>query len=156
MSSGFPSKVAQDRGDEKRRQMQTVHCFSFLYLLSTYSARLCAPCDLTKYDAFRMNRDQAVWTLKYASKSIQTSLILRQRSPKSYKLLKFLWFPWYSLKWTNIVIFIVGAWRDFTVVTKPMKNFKSFYSLRGACMDFEPYFCRLLSNVIDYRLTTTG
>ena len=33
---------------------------------------------LTKYDAFRVNRDQ-VWTLKYGSKSMQTSLILRQR-----------------------------------------------------------------------------
>ena len=38
---------------------------------------------LTKYDAFRL------WTLKDGSKSIQTSLILRQRPPKSYKLLKY-------------------------------------------------------------------
>ena len=30
-----------------------------------------------------------LWTLKYGSKSIQTSLILRQRPPKSYELLKF-------------------------------------------------------------------
>ena len=30
-----------------------------------------------------------LWTLKYGSKSIQTSLILRQRPPKPYKLLKF-------------------------------------------------------------------
>ena len=29
-----------------------------------------------------------LWTLKYGSKSIQTSIILRQRPPKSYKLLK--------------------------------------------------------------------
>ena len=41
---------------------------------------------------------------------------------------------------------IVGAWRDFTVVTKMMKNFKSFYGfggrcvkIRDVCMDFEPY-----------------
>ena len=31
-----------------------------------------------------------LWTLKYGSKSIQTSLILRQRPPKAYKLLQFL------------------------------------------------------------------
>ena len=38
-----------------------------------------------------------LWTLKFGSKSIQTSLILRQRPPKSYKLLQILWFPWYCL-----------------------------------------------------------
>ena len=42
---------------------------------------------------------------------------------------------------------IVGAWRDFTVVTKLMKNFKSLYGfggrclkIRDICMDFEPCF----------------
>ena len=45
---------------------------------------------MIKYDAFRVNRDQVIWTLKYGSKSIQTFLILRQRLPKPYKLLKFL------------------------------------------------------------------
>ena len=40
---------------------------------------------LTKYDAFRMNRDQ-VMDLEI---SIWASLILRQRPPKSYKLLKY-------------------------------------------------------------------
>ena len=42
---------------------------------------------------------------------------------------------------------IVGAWQDFTVVTKLMKNEKSLYGLGGrclkirdVCMDFEPYF----------------
>ena len=42
---------------------------------------------------------------------------------------------------------IVGAWRDLTVVTKLMKNFKSLYGfgerflkIRDVCMDFEPYF----------------
>ena len=42
---------------------------------------------------------------------------------------------------------IVGAWWDFTVVTKLMKNFKSLYGfggrclkIRDVCMDFEPYF----------------
>ena len=42
---------------------------------------------LTKYDAFRVNRDQAMDLEKWF-KSIQTSLILRQRLPKSYKTLK--------------------------------------------------------------------
>ena len=39
------------------------------------------------------------------------------------------------------------AWKDFTVVTKLMKNFKSLYGfgerclkIRDVCMDFEPYF----------------
>ena len=40
---------------------------------------------LTNYDAFRMNRDQ-VMDLEI---SIRASLILRQRPPKSYKLLKY-------------------------------------------------------------------
>ena len=45
---------------------------------------------LTKYDAFRMNRDQAM-NLEICFKiPIQTSLILRQRPSKSYNLLKFL------------------------------------------------------------------
>ena len=42
---------------------------------------------------------------------------------------------------------IVGAWQDFTVVTKLIKNFKSLYGfggrflkIRDFCMDFEPYF----------------
>ena len=43
---------------------------------------------LTKFDAFRVNRDQ-VMDLEIWLKSIQTSLILRQCPPKSYKLLNF-------------------------------------------------------------------
>ena len=42
---------------------------------------------------------------------------------------------------------IVGAWQDFTVVTKLIKNFKSLYGfggcclkIRDICMDFELYF----------------
>ena len=46
---------------------------------------------LTKYDAFRVNRDQVmdleIW---FKEKSIQTSLILGQRPPTPYKLLDFL------------------------------------------------------------------
>ena len=46
-----------------------------------------------------------------------------------------------------IVFQIEGAWQDFTVVTKLIKNFKSlcgfggrFLKIRNVCMDFEPYF----------------
>ena len=42
---------------------------------------------------------------------------------------------------------IVGAWRDFTVVTKLTQNFKNIYGfvgrclkIRDVCTDFEPYF----------------
>ena len=42
---------------------------------------------------------------------------------------------------------IVGAWQDFTVATKLMKNIKSLYGfggrclkIRDVCMHFEPYF----------------
>ena len=42
---------------------------------------------------------------------------------------------------------VVGAWHDFTVVTKLIRNFKTFYGFRGhclkirdICMDFKPYF----------------
>ena len=42
---------------------------------------------------------------------------------------------------------IEGAWQDFTVATKLIKNFKSldgfggrFLKIRDVCMDFEPYF----------------
>ena len=41
---------------------------------------------LTKFHAFRETKLQ---TLKHGSKSIQTSLMLKHRPPKPYKLLKF-------------------------------------------------------------------
>ena len=98
-----------------------------------------------------------LWILKYASKSLQTSLILRQRPPKPYKLFNFF------LCMISVILFkmgeqsdfhlsffqivTIGAWRDFIVVTKTMKNFKSFYGfggrcvkIRDVCMDFEAYF----------------
>ena len=94
-----------------------------------------------------------LWTLKYASKSIQTSLILRQRPPKSYKLLKYFMISLILFKMSkhsefHLIFFqIEGAWQDFTVVTKLTKKFKSLYGFRGrflkirdVCMDFEPYF----------------
>ena len=79
-----------------------------------------------------------LWTLKYGSKSIQTSLILRQRPPKWYKLLKYFMISVILFKMSKhsdfhlISLQIDCAWQDFTVVTKLIKNFKSLYGL-GRC-----------------------
>ena len=94
-----------------------------------------------------------LWTLKYGSKSIQTSLILGQRPPKSYKLLKFFMISVILFKLSkhsdfHLIFFqIEGAWQDLTVVTKLIKNFKSLYGfggrflkIRDVCMDLDPYF----------------
>ena len=94
-----------------------------------------------------------LWTLKHGSKSIQTSLILRQRPPKPYKLLKFFMISVILFKMGKHSDFhlsffqIVSAWRDFTVVTNLMKNFKSLHGFGGRCLkirdvctDFEPCF----------------
>ena len=94
-----------------------------------------------------------LWTLKHGSKSIQTSLILRRRPPKPYKLLKFFisfvttvksrhaLTVWKKLRWKSLCLPILKS------ITEIMKNFKSLYGLRGRClkirdicMDFEPYF----------------
>ena len=56
-----------------------------------------------------------LWTLKYGSKSIQTSLISRKRPPKPYKLLKFFYQGLYDFGGRCLKI-------------------------RDVCMDFEPYF----------------
>ena len=70
---------------------------------------------LTKHDAFRMNRDLKLWTLKYGSKSIQTSLILRQRPPKSYKLLKYFMI--------SVILFKISKHSDFHLI---------FFQIEGA------------------------
>ena len=92
-----------------------------------------------------------LWTLKYGSKSIQTSLILRQRPPKPYKLLKFFisfvttvkscHAPtiWKKLRWKSLCLAILKS------ITEIMKNFKCLcgfggHCLRDVCMDFEPCF----------------
>ena len=94
-----------------------------------------------------------LWALKHGSKSIQTSLILRQRPPKPYKLLKFFTSfvttvtsrhaptIWKKLRWKSLCLPI------FKSITEIMKNFKSSYGfggrclkIRDVCMDFEPYF----------------
>ena len=93
-----------------------------------------------------------LWTLKYGSKSIQTSLILRQRPPKPHKLLKFFMISVILFKMGKHSDFhlsffqIVGAWRGFTVVTKMMKNFKSLYGFGGRCLKIRDV-CMDLSHV---------
>ena len=44
-------------------------------------------CHLTKFDAFRVNRDEVI-DLETWFKTIQMSVMLRQRPPKPYKFLK--------------------------------------------------------------------
>ena len=94
-----------------------------------------------------------LWTLKYGSKSIQTSLILRKRPPKPYKLLKF--FISFvttvkschapsickKMRWKSLCLLILKS------ITEIIKYFNSLYDFGGrclkikdVCMDFEPYF----------------
>ena len=93
-----------------------------------------------------------LWTLKYGSKSIQTYVIVRQRPPKSDSLkifvISMILFQLGKKSDFHLSFFqTAGAWRDFTVVTKLIKNYKSLYGfggrclkIRDVCMDFEPYF----------------
>ena len=93
-----------------------------------------------------------LWTLKYGSKYIQTSLILRKRPSKPYKLLKFFisfvttvkscHAPsiWEKMRWKSLFAHLKS-------ITEIIKNFKSLYDfggrclkIRDVCMDFEPYF----------------
>ena len=95
-----------------------------------------------------------LWTLKHGSKSIQTSLILRQRPPKPYiKLLKFFisfvttvkssHAPtiWKKMRWKSLCLLISKS------ITEIIKYFKSLYGFGGCCLkirdvcrDFEPCF----------------
>ena len=94
-----------------------------------------------------------LWTLKLGPKSIQTSLILKQRPPKPHKVLKFFisfvttvksrHAPtiWKKLRWKSLCLLIVKS------ITEIMKNFKCLYGFGGrclkiidVCMDFEPCF----------------
>ena len=71
-----------------------------------------------------------LWTLKYSSKSIQTSLILRQRPPKPYKLLKyFISFVttvksrhaptiWKKLRWKSLCLPILKSIREIIKVLR--------------------------------------
>ena len=94
-----------------------------------------------------------LWTLKHGSKSIQTSLILRQRPPKPYiKLLKFFisfvttvksrHAPtiWKKLRWKSLCLPILKS------ITEIMKNFKSLYGFGGRCLKIRDV-CMDLSHV---------
>ena len=70
---------------------------------------------LSNYDAFRMNRDQVMDLEISGSKSIQTSLILRQRPPKSYKLLKYFMI--------SLILFKLSKHSDFHLI---------FFQIEGA------------------------
>ena len=91
-------------------------------------------------------------TLKYGSKSIQTSLILRQHPTKPYKLLKFfITFAttvkfrhaptnWKKMRWeslclsvSKIITEIIKILRVYVILGDPVSKFKRR-------MDFEPYF----------------
>ena len=95
---------------------------------------------LTKFDVFRVNKDQV-----YGSKSIQTSLILRQRPPKPYKLLKFFISFVTTVKSRHATS--IRKFAHFEDYHGNHKNFKSLYGfggcclkIRDVCMDFEAYF----------------
>ena len=87
-----------------------------------------------------------LWTLKYGSKSIQTSLILRKRPPKPYKFLKFFisfvttvkscHAPsiWKKMRWKSLCLLILKS------ITEIIKYSKSLYDFEGRCLNFEPYF----------------
>ena len=106
---------------------------------------------LTKYDAFKVNRDQV-----YGSKSIQTSLILRQHSPKPYKPSKcFISFVTTvkSFHAPTFCMLFERSWDEnhyvclFQEYHGSHENFKSLYGfggcrlkIRDVCMDFEAYF----------------
>ena len=97
---------------------------------------------LTKYDAFRVNRDQ-VMDLEIRFKIIQTSLILRQRLPKPYRLLNvFISFvttvkiPSCTYYLKEAVIKIADVFVQFKEYHGNHKNFKSLYDFRGDCTGF--------------------
>ena len=89
--------------------------------------------------------ENKLWTLKYGSKSIQTSLILRQRPPKSYKLLKYFMICVILFKMRkhsdfHLTLFqIEYAWQDFTVVTKLIKNLRIYMVLGDAFSKLETF-----------------
>ena len=82
-----------------------------------------------------------LWALKYGSKSTDT--IVSKIFMISVIVLKM----WKHSDFHISLYQIEVTWRDFAVVTKLMKNFKSLYGfggrclkIRDVCMDFEPNF----------------
>ena len=108
---------------------------------------------LIKYDAFRVNRDQVMYLEIWFKIHTNVSNFETASPQITYKLLKFFMISVILFKMSKhselhlIFVQIEGAWQDFTVVTKLIKNFKSLYGfggrflkIRDVCMDFEPYF----------------
>ena len=90
---------------------------------------------LTKYDAFRVNKYQAM-TLEIWLKIDTNVPNFETASPKKpYKLLIFVLISVILFKMSKQSDFylrlfqIVGEWRDFTVVTKLIENLKSLHCL---------------------------
>ena len=91
-----------------------------------------------------------LWTLKYGSKSIQTSLILRQRPPKPYKLLNFFinfvttvkscHAPsiWKKMRWKSLSLPILKS------ITEIIKSYKSLYDFGGRCFKIKLDLCSSL------------
>ena len=92
---------------------------------------------LTKYDVFRVYRDQVI-DLVIWFKTHTEVCSFETASPESYKLLDFFMISVVLFKMgkhsdLHLSFFqMVGAWRDFTVVTKLIKNFKSLMVLGDA------------------------
>ena len=84
---------------------------------------------LTKYDAFRVNRDQ-VMDLKIWLKIHTNVSNCETVSPKIILTLKFFMISMIHLSFFQVV----GAWQDFTVVTKLIKNCKSLNGFGGPCL----------------------
>ena len=91
--------------------------------------------NLIKYMMLLGWTETKLWTLKYGSKSIQTSLILTLFKMGKHSDFYLCFFQ------------MVGAWWYFTVFIKLIENFKGLYGfvgcclkIRDVCMDFEPYF----------------
>ena len=83
-----------------------------------------------------------LWTLKYGSKSIQTSLILRQRPPKPCKLVIFISFVttvkarhaptiWKKLRWKSLCLPSLNSLKSIAEMIK---------LIRDVFTDFEPNF----------------
>ena len=94
-----------------------------------------------------------LWTLKYGSKSIQMSVILRKRPQNHINSYNFLLVfvttvkschapsIWKKMRWKSLCLLILKS------ITEIIKYLKSLYDFGGrclkikdVCMDFEPYF----------------
>ena len=85
-----------------------------------------------------------LWSLKYGSKSIQTSLTLRKRPPKPYKLLNI----FYQFCGNCKILSCTFCLKEDEMKIAMFAHFKRVYMIFGGrclkikdvCMDFETYF----------------